>query len=531
MATLVNEGEDLAAERPGRGLIAEALVAIVTIALYLGTCSWIGVSANNRLGQISGLASLAFRFCLFGFVLVLILVRAARRDDQRFARTARLVCASVAGLATAMIAGGILVALHGTPWGLNAQGGDVGVIARWAESLHHGGSIPPLYPPLSIHILHLYSDIAHLPPGFAIKHLQILGTAAYGPAAYLAWRMLLKPQWALGIGVIATLPLMDPYKPYTTLILVVFVPVAIRYVMEIRAAATREWSEIVRVGVLFGLGFGLLCLLYSGWFQWSAPGLFVATLVVFPWRDNRKKAFALLAITGVAFLLLAGHYMLGLVLDPATKIADSYVYFDVKTEPMYIAMWRDDLGGGVGVWPPLGELSGVGLYTILLSAGLGLAVALKRKSTVVIVTTIVMAGAWFMRFNYARKLFSTKLVQLYPRTTPLILYCLLILSGYAIYWLVQRAREDSPLRGRSGIIGALVGMLLFFASAGSATSDRYMPLNSDPPSTGFLAYNAQATQRATKVKPQRSRPITWVRRPRVQGPPPAPAPEPKEQPK
>jgi hypothetical protein len=339
---------------------------------------------------------------------------------------------------------------------------------------------------------------------------------------------LLKPQWALAIGVIATLPLMDPYKPYTTLILVVFVPLAIRYVMAIREVSTREWSQIVRSGILFGLGFGLLCLFYSGWFQWSAPGLFIATLVVFPWRGDRKKAFAFLAITAAAFLALAGYYLIGLVFDPATKIVDDYIYFDVKTEPMYIAMWRDDLGGGTGVWPPIGELSGVGLYMILLSIGFGLAVAQKRKSTLVIVTSIVMGGAWFMRFNYARKLFATKLVQLYPRTTPLILYCLLILSGFAIYWLVQRVREDSPLRGRNATIGAICGLLLFFASAGSATSDRYMPLNSDPPGTGFLAYNAQATERANKLKVMRSRPITWVRRARVQGPQPQP---PQEQPK
>jgi galactan 5-O-arabinofuranosyltransferase len=524
MATLVNEGDEHAEDR---GMIAEAIAAIVTIAIYLATCSWIGLSATNRLGQISGMASLAFRFTIFAFVLVLILVRAARRDDRSFDKATRLVCASVAGLATAMIASGIMVALHGTPWGLNAQGGDVGVIARWAESLHHGGSIPPLYPPLSIHILHLYSDITHLPPGFAIKHLQILGTAAYGPAAYLAWRMLLKPQWALGIGVVAMLPLMDPYKPYTTLILVIFVPLAIRYVMAIREADTREWPQIIRSGILFGLGFGLLCLLYSGWFQWSAPGLFVATLVVFPWRGDRKKAFAFLGITAAAFLVLAGYYLVGLVLDPSTKIADAYVYFDVKTEPMYIAMWRDDLGGGLGVWPPIGELSGVGLYSILLAAGFGLAVTLKRRSTLVIATSLMMAGAWFMRFNLARKLFATKLVQLYPRTTPLILYCLLILSGCVIYWLVQRAREDSPLRSRNAIIGAVCGLLLFFAFAGSATSDRYMPANNDPPNTGFLAYNAQATERANKLKPQRSRPIEWVRRPRVQGTPPQPQEQPK----
>src|SRR5439155_6738427 len=124
----------------------------------------------------------------------------------------------------------------------------------------------------------------------------------------------------------------------------------------------------------------------------------------------------LLGLTAAVFVLLTWRYALGLLDDPI-GVKDAYVYFDVNTEPLYIAMWRNDTPGTVGVWPPIGELGGVGLFTILLAAGLGGAVVLGRRKTVTIGLTLMMAGAWLSRFQFARKLWETKLVQLYPRTT------------------------------------------------------------------------------------------------------------------
>jgi galactan 5-O-arabinofuranosyltransferase len=57
-------------------------------------------------------------------------------------------------------------------------------------------------------------------------------------------------------------------------------------------------------------------------------------------------------------------------------VQDRYFYFDTSVEPAYIAMWRNDLPGDVGPWPPPGELAGVGVFTLLLVVGLGAAVAL-----------------------------------------------------------------------------------------------------------------------------------------------------------
>jgi galactan 5-O-arabinofuranosyltransferase len=234
--------------------------------------------------------------------------------------------------------------------------------------------------------------------------------------------------------------------------------------------------------------------------------------VVFPWRGARTKGLALLGFTGVVFGLLTANYLAGLLFDPAGKIADTYVYFDVRTEPLYIASWRNDTPGVLGNWPPFGEIGGMGLYTLLLALGLGAAVAIGRRTTLVIGTTTIMTGAWLMRFFYAKQMWATKLVQLYPRTTPLILYALMVLTGFAVYWLVRRLADDHPLRGRSAVIGAVCTLLLVFASAGSLTADRYMPVNTDPPGGGWLTYNSHATKWGEFPR-YKSRALPWLRRP------------------
>ena len=491
----------------------EAAAALLTAAVFVAACGLIRVDPLDRLGQIAGLAWMGLYFAAIAVALVVALVVAARRrGGAGFDLASRLVCASVAGLATGMIGGGILVALRGTPWGLNGRGGDVGLLALWASGLHRGAAdvIPPPYPPLAVHVLHLYADLIHRTPGMALKHLEIAGVAASGPIVYLCWRLLLRPPWALAIGVVASLPLVEPYKPYPDLVLAVFVPIAIRFLQALRQVATWPELRIARAGVVYGVVFGGLCLLYSGWFQWSVPGLAVAALVVFPWRSRRKGLY-LLALTAAVFFLVTRSYALRLLDDP-TGIKDAYVYFDVKTEPMYIAMWRNDTPGTAGVWPPIGELGGVGLFTLTLAVGFGAAIALGRRKTVVIGLAAMMAGAWLLRFQYARKLWQTRLVQLYPRTTPLILYCLLILTGYAVYWLIERRRPpaatDRP-PGSSGLIGAVTGLLLFFGSAGSAITNRYMPDGREPPSAGWLTWNAHRTRHPP---PYRSRALPWVRR-------------------
>ena len=125
---------------PGlRTLALESAVCIATLAVFLWTCTWIRVYPLDRLGQVSGLAALGLRVLVCGALGVGALVIAQRaRGGVHLDRTTRIVCAMFAAVATTMIAGGILVALRGTPWGLNGRGGDAGALANWAVGLQHG---------------------------------------------------------------------------------------------------------------------------------------------------------------------------------------------------------------------------------------------------------------------------------------------------------------------------------------------------------------------------------------------------------
>jgi galactan 5-O-arabinofuranosyltransferase len=126
-----------------------------------------------------------------------------------------------------------------------------------------------------------------------------------------------------------------------------------------------------------------------------------------------------------------------------------------------------------------------------------------------------MSGAWLARFWLAHTMEETKLVQLYPRTTMLILYCLLILAGIAAFSLLARHRRSDPthpVHGRSGMIGAFCALALVLGSAGSAIADRYMPIDTWPFSLGRLAWASHHAdqfrwgQRWDKPKPPKASP-------------------------
>lgn len=102
-------------------------------------------------------------------------------------------------------------------------------------------------------------------------------------------------------------------------------------------------------------------------------------------------------------------------------------------------------------------------------------------------------------------------MQLYPRTSHQILYCLIALSGIALFlawgrvrdWaraheveipLAEQARLAAERRPRGAAVGALCALALSFAAAGSTTTDAFM--SSDPKLNriGNLACYAHNTQ-------------------------------------
>lgn len=491
-----------------RVVALEIGVAFVVCAAFVLSCANIHVNPLDRLGQVSAIASVELRVLWFGLpMLVALLVAAKLRRGVHFAETSRFVCAAFAGMSSAIVAGGILVALGHSRYGLGGLLGDSGVLCTWADAVKRGDGISPLYPPLQVHLLMWMSEVLQTPTGYAMKWFQLVGVAAVGPLAYSTWRLLLRPSWALGIGVVTALPLIEAYRQYPLLTLIIFIPLAIKFLDVLRNCADKPIITLVRQGALFGLSLGILFLLYSGWFQWSAPGFIVAAVLVTPWRTGWKAAAILSGVALLVFALLSYRYVTSVV-QIVSLIKDDYVYFDATVEPTFIAMWRGGLPGNIDVWPPIGELGGVGVFTVLLAVGTGAAVAFGRTRTAVLGVGSIMIGTWLFRFWHAHNMWRTKLVQLYPRTTAELLYCALILSAFAVYFLVERARErapaDSVLRTPSGLIGAFAGLLFLVMSSSSATIDKYMP-RTQADDSGYMAWisintpplDASQTQGAT----------------------------------
>lgn len=491
----------------------EALVAFATALIMLLLSHSIDIDPIDRIGQVSGLAGLDLRFLVLGLLVVVACVVMGRLGGRPWEITSGYACAAVAGLVTGLVAGGVLVALSGTSWPLFADGGDSGQLAIWADDVIAGRPTPDNYPPVVFHLLAWLSELTGSTTSGALRSVHIVGTALFGPIAYLAWRLLLAPAWALAVTLVAALPLLEPYKPYTTIVLVALVPVLIGLLSELRRAADRSLRRIALVGLGAGAALGLLFVTYSGWFVWSAPGAIVAALIVFPWRTAPGRGAALLGLAVLALVAVANRHLFGLLASGGT-VKDRYFYFDTDVDPAYIAMWRNDLPGNVGPWPPPGELAGVGVFTVLLVVGLALAVAFGAARTTVITLGTLLAGAWLLRLWFASQMFATGTVQLYPRTTPEILYCLLLLSIFAVRYGLRRAAGPlAALTGRDDeravrparvavTIGAICAALLFGMSAGSATADRFMPRNDG--SAGLLTYVAHNVRQLDGTCPQHS---------------------------
>ncbi|GAA5126991.1 hypothetical protein [Pseudonocardia adelaidensis] len=471
----------------------------------------VAVDPLDRVGQVSGLAALDLRFVLLGLA-VLVACVATARHPRVFAVVGRIACAAVAGLATGLVAGGIVLALHGTTWALFANWGDSGQLIRWADDILAGRPVPADYPPVALHLIARWAELTGDSTAGALRTSQVLGTALFGPLAYLSWRLVLTPVWALAVALVAAMPLLEPYKPYTTVVLVALVPLLVAFLRVLRRAGSLTWTRLALAGAATGVALGVLFSVYSGWFLWSAPGALVAVLVRFPWRAP-VRGLAALGTAVAGLLAVAWPHLFGLIAAAGT-VQDRYFYFDTAVEPAYIAMWRNDLPGNVGPWPPPGELAGVGVFTALLVVGLGVAVALAGRRTAVLTAGTLLAGAWVLRLAIASQMYETQTVQLYPRTSAEILFCLLLLvvlagryGGRRLHdaWRARTATGNGHVpRNAMATVGALCAALLLALSMGSATADRYLPRNDG--SVGLLAYVAQHVREPDGTCPEYSGP-------------------------
>ncbi|MBT2467583.1 hypothetical protein J7E97_06815 [Streptomyces sp. ISL-66] len=499
--------------------LAEVLVSVVAALGYTLLCKHISVNPLNRIGQVSGLAKMQQYAALIGLpVLGLLLHTAYRGTLHRHRNVKRLVCAALAGLATGVVAGGIVVALRGTPSPLGGQEGDPSVLVDMANSFLHGEGMSGIYPPGFPALMALWAKVRYGGlggSGYALHDLQIFFSALVGPMAYAAWRLLLRPFWALLIAVPASILFLDPIRPYSHVVMLVLLPLLGYCLREMARSGARSVKSLLLRGAGFGLVFGVLFLWYSGWYVWAAPGAGLLALFLFPWRkgkEARKRAAvyvgSLLVTAGVV-----GAPLLYQMVRLGSQTPDRYAYLSVYVDPAYVLGWASDRSGALTYenWPVSGEMAGQTGFALLLLFGVGLGVGLGLRDVMVRTAAATLAGAWLARFWFASHMAHDKAVQLYPRTTWIVMYCLMILAVLGLMSLVNRGSgwaERSlrpsgegararvvPRRAVQQLAAGMVCALALFATMGASWSvNRYMP-SADSNEMGVDAWRAHTVNK------------------------------------
>lgn len=331
--------------------------------------------------------------------------------------------------------------------------------------------------------------------GHALKDLQLILSALVGPMAYVAWRLMLRPFWAMAIAVPASIVFLDPIRPYSHGSMLVLLPLLAAAFREIRRADQLTMRSAVLRGLGFGIVFGVMFLWYSGWYLWAAPGGFVLGLLLFPWRRGRVAVKRALAFLGAMLITAAviGAPLLYQLARLGASTVDRYAYINTYLDPAYVMGWASDRAGEQTYhnFPVSGELAGQTGFGILLLLGVGLGVGLGLRNIVVRTAGFVLAGAWLLRFWFASHMAHNQAVQLYPRTTWIIFYCLIILAVLGLMltyergfgWIRGTLQEVAPARAArisprllSQLAAGLICVTALFATmGGSWSANRFMP--------------------------------------------------------
>ncbi|WP_225753644.1 hypothetical protein [Actinotalea sp. Marseille-Q4924] len=462
-------------------LTAEALAALGVAAFLLAAGAALRLDPLTRIAQVSILARLQLSTLVVVGVLMVLLL-AARRWPLASGVLTRTAWAGTSGVVSGVVAGGLAAGLHGATLPLNGLRGDSGQLVGWAQAALDGGStVPPSYAPGPVWAITALSRLLDLAPAESLGDLQVLVTAVVGPLAYLAWRTVVSSPAAAAISLTATAPFLDPYKPFTSVSLVVAVPLFVRVVRMVRDGPGGSWWRQALCALALGALLGLVFLVYSGWFLWYAPGL--AVTAAHAWWSGPRGHRPVLVLAGVAvgFLGVTWSYLSGAL--AAGPVADDYQYQDTRSDPAVFATWFGDSP----VEPPqtvqtFGVLAGVDVATVLVLVGAGLAVACCWTSWVVRTLMWCLAGAWVLRLWYAGQMVETGLVQLYPRTSTVLLHASIVMSTLValhllravLRWARTRGHSDSSALARYVAVGVVVTALLS-GFLGSATADRYLP--------------------------------------------------------
>ncbi|WP_033824237.1 hypothetical protein, partial [Kitasatospora sp. MBT63] len=259
------------------------------------------------------------------------------------------------------------------------------------------------------------------------------------------------------------------------------------------------------------------------WYLWAAPGVLLLALGTFPWRKGRTAVIRALVFVGVTLVGAAAvaSPLLYQILTLGADVPDRYAYLTVYIDPAYVLGWASDRSGTLDfhTWPVAGELAGQTGFALLLIAGVGLGIGLGLRNIAVRAAAATLAGAWLMRFWFASHMAHNKAIQLYPRTTWIIMYCLMILAVLGLMAVVDRgtgwgnralAAKDSttqviPGRVIRQLAAGMVCALALFATMGASWSvNRYLPEDQSKGTMGLDAWRAHTIKKPNGKCPKYS---------------------------
>ena len=345
----------------------------------------------------------------------------------------------------------------------------------------------------------------------AFKPLFVAMVAWSPSLVYIAWRMVLRPLPSVAIAVFGCFMEFLPYKPYDSLTLMLLVPVVAKLAQWLRSSPGFSVKGAVLRGLWLGAVLGVIFLVYSGWHWWSFPGTAVLVAALFPWRragrEGRLRGFVLLGGALAGFLAVGGVYLREMLGATGTK--DTWCSYVTQTDPGYIGQLAlsSHLYEVPGTWPPPGEIAGLGVFALAVTAGLGVAVAFGLRRAPVAATVACFVSSWFLRFYLAHNMENDSAVQLFPRTAMEIQYTLIVLAVLACVLCADRLRalaatlvrladsrriNAAGLRpARFGALGVLLSLVLLGGMGASYLTDQYMPAPAGRGTQGYLALTAQ----------------------------------------
>jgi hypothetical protein len=429
----------------------------------------------DRGHQVTAVSLLTLGTLLLSSVLLVAFARPSFTDARP--SSWGLVTGGLAAVASGVWATGAVLALHGTSWSFFADQGDAGRYIEWAADL---GARPAEYPPGGLWLLRGTALLLGTSEAVALKPVTILVMALTGPLAYLAWRVISGPTFALFAGVVVAIPFWHSYLPMRRIVLFLVVPVVVAGAQLLLARRPEVgWPGVVRAAGL-GVGLGALVVVYSGWIYFIALALLPLAAIGLHrlWKDDRPGRRARL-ISLAAFVtpvvLLLSPYVLPIVFETDARPTALVDDFEPNIQAALASVPSQFLGE-----------TGLGVTLVVPVLLLAVVVLGSRRSILDLVIVGALTSAVVFRLLLLLRFGVTGNAGLFQRTTPVIGYLLLVAAVRGIAILAEAVRTVAPPRAMT--IGvtlafrrtALIAAALLLVINVPADVNAFMPAEEGP---------------------------------------------------